>query len=65
MQDPDSTYEEIKEALLGCTEMAFNTAAEDLKTGERGRLTGLEPRQAIDKVHRLVCKITKEAAYIQ
>ena len=29
MQDPDSTYEVIKEALLGCTEMPFNTASED------------------------------------
>ena len=47
MQDADSTYEEIKEALLGCSEMPFNMASEDFKTEEKGRLTTLEPRQAI------------------
>ena len=65
MQDPGSTYEEIKEALLGCTAMSFSSAAEDFKTGERGRLAKLEPRQAIEKMSRLVSKITRGAADIQ
>ena len=56
MQDADSTCEEIKEALL---EMSFNRAPEDFKTGERGRLTTLEPRQAIEKLDRLAKRITR------
>ena len=38
-----ATYEEIKDALLGCLAMTFSSAAEDLCTEERGRLIKLEP----------------------
>ena len=65
MQDQDSTYEEIKEALLGCTSMSFSSAAEEFCTGEKGRLVTLEPRQAIEKMSRLVSKITRGAGDIQ
>ena len=65
MQDQDSTYEEIKEALLGCTAISFSSAAEDFCMAERGRLTKLEPRLAIEKMTRLVDKITKGAADVQ
>ena len=61
IQDNDSTYDEVKEALLGCAAMTFSSAAEDLCTGERGRLFNLDPRQVIDKVIRLVGKLTKDA----
>ena len=64
MQDNDSTYKDIKDALLGCTAMSFSSAAEDFCTGERGRLTNLEPRQAIEKMARLAGKIMKEAVDI-
>ena len=46
----DSTYDEVKEALLGYAAMTFSSAAEDMSTGETGRLFSLEPRQAQDKV---------------
>ena len=62
MQDQDSSYEEIKEALLGFTAMSFSSAAEDFCMAERGRLTKLEPRLAIEKMTKLVDKITKAAA---
>ena len=42
--DDGSTYEEVKEALLGCAAMTFSSAAEDMCTSERGRLFNLEPR---------------------
>ena len=29
MQDNDSTYDDIKDALMGCTSMSFSSAAED------------------------------------
>ena len=64
MQDNNSTYKDIKDALLGCTAMSFSSAAEDFCTGERGRLTNLEPRQAIEKMARLAGKIMKEAVDI-
>ena len=61
IQDKDSTHDEVKEALLGCSAMTFSSAAEDLCTGKRGRLFSLEPRQAIDKMIRLVGKVASEA----
>ena len=61
MQDNDSTYADIKDALMGCTAMSFSSAAEDFCTGERGRLTNLEPRQAIEKMARLAGKIMRNA----
>ena len=61
IQDDDSTYDEVKETLLGCAAMTFSFTAEDLCTSERGRLFNLDPRQAIDKVIRQVGKLTKDA----
>ena len=57
IQDQDSMYEEIKDALLGCMAMIFSSAAENLCTGERGRLINQEPRQAIEKMIRLAGKV--------
>ena len=65
IQDNDSTYEEVKEALLGCAAMTFSSAAEDVCTGERGRLFSIEPRQAITKIIRLLGKLTNDAETIQ
>ena len=61
MQDNDSTYDDIKDALMGCTAMSFSSAAEDFCTGERGRLTNLKPRQAIEKMARLAWRIMRVA----
>ena len=61
IQDNDSTYEEVKDALLGCSAITFSSAAEDLCTGERGRLFNLEPRYAIDKMIRLAGKVASKA----
>ena len=58
-------YDELKEALLGCSAMTFSSAAEEFFMGERGRLTKLDPRQAAEKMLRLVCKLIQEAADMQ
>ena len=62
LQDPDATYQNIKDALLGCTGLSFNAAAETLLTVDRGRLLQLPIRQFIDKIAKLLEKVTKEAA---
>ena len=41
--------------------MSFSSAAEDFCTCERGRLTNLEPRQAIEKMARFAGKIMRDA----
>ena len=61
IQDNDSTYEEVKEALLGFAAMTFCSAAEDMCTSEKRRLFNLEPRQYVDKMARLIGKIAKDA----
>ena len=61
IQDNNSTYDEVKEALLGCSALTFSSAAEDLCTEERGRLLNLEPHQTIDKMIRLAGKVASEA----
>ena len=60
IQDPDATYDSIKDALLGCTGLSFSAAA-DFLTADRGRLLQLPIRQFIDKIAKLAEKVTKEA----
>ena len=45
--------------------MTFSSAAEEFFTGETGKLAKLDPRQAAQKMLRLVCKLTQEAEDIQ
>ena len=61
LQNEDATYEGIKEALLGCSNMTFSAAAETLMTGNKGRAYILNHRQCHSKLTRLVEKITTEA----
>ena len=44
IQDPESSYDDIKEALLGCSSMTFRAAAENLLTVERGHVYNLDHR---------------------
>ena len=60
LQKPDSTYEELRDALMGCAEMTFSTAAEVFFTGDRGNIAQLTPRQAAEKMRRWVGKLTQE-----
>ena len=61
IQDPDSTYEMIREALIGCGSISFTKAAETLLTGDRGKLYQLGHRQCRDKLRKLIEKVTKNA----
>ena len=38
LQDEHATYEDIKEALLGCSNMTFSAASETLLTGDKGKV---------------------------
>ena len=60
MQDPHATYEDIKEALLGCSNMTFSAASEVMMTGDKGKIYTLEPRQCHNKITRLVEKVIKD-----
>ena len=59
---PDATYQDIKDALLGCSNITFNIAAEKLMTADRCTLLKLPIRQFINKLAMLMEKLTKEAA---
>ena len=62
IQNPEATYNEIKDALLGCSSLTFSAAAETLLSADRGRLLKLPYRQFIEKMTRLIEKVAKEAA---
>jgi len=50
LDDEDSTYEEIVGALGNSSTLTFGAAAEDLCTGERGRIWEQEGRKAAAKI---------------
>ena len=60
--NPDATYKDIKDALLGYSNVTFNSAAEKLMTADRGSMYKLPIRQFVDKMERYMEKLTKEAA---
>ena len=60
LQNADSTYDELKEALMGCAAMTFGTATEAFFTGDRGKIAQLTPRQAAEKMRRWIGKVTQE-----
>ena len=61
IQNPDATYEMIREALVGCGSMSFSAAAETLLSGDKGKLYMLGHRQCKDKLYKLIEKVTKNA----
>jgi len=61
IQQEDATYDGLVEALMGCTTLSFCSAAEDLCTGERGRLWEFEGRQTATKIRQLVKKVACDA----
>ena len=61
----DSTYDELKHALIGCGNLSFSHASESLMTGERGDTLGLPIRQAIQKWQRLLERMTSEATSVR
>ena len=63
--NPDSTYAELKEALIGCTSLSFSHASESVMTGDRGNTLGLSIRQAVQKWQRLIERMTSEATTIK
>ena len=64
IKDPATTYQDIKDALIGCGALTFSNASETLLTADRGKLLNLPFRQAVHKLHRLVEKISSEATTV-
>ena len=62
---PDITYAEIKRALVGKTHLTFASASESLVPLDNGAITKLPVRQAVQKMARLLDKISTEATSIQ
>ena len=65
IQNPDSTYQAIKDALLGCGTISFSAASEALMSADRNRILALPYRQAVDKMARLLEKVASEVANIK
>ena len=63
--NPDSTYAQLKEALLGCGTLSFSHASESLMTGERGDISSVPIRQALQKYQRILERLTSEALTIK
>jgi len=61
VDDQDSTYDELVGALSNSSTLTFSAAAEDLCTGERGRVWELEGRKAVAKTKALLGQVTREA----
>ena len=64
MKDPTVTYQDLKDALIGCGALTFSNASETLMTADRNKLLSLPLRQAIHKWHRLLEKMSSEATTI-
>jgi len=61
----DSTYEDIKQALIRQGHLTFTAASEALMTLDEGKLTKLSMRQSIQRLARLLEKATAEATSIR
>jgi len=61
LDDEASTYDDIVGALSNSSTLTFGAAAEDLCTGERGRIWEQEGRKAAAKIKGLLGQVTKEA----
>ena len=65
LQDEHATYEDIKEALLGCGNMTFSAASETLLTGDKGKVFSLPHRQCRDKLFKLTQKVLTNAVTLK
>ena len=61
LQEHDSTYDNIKHALMGCTAISFASTAEAVFTADWGKLHQLPLRQAVDKMFKWVTKLMQES----
>ena len=59
--DRTSSYDQIKQALVGCGTLTFSASSESIMTADRGQTLTLPIRQAIQKTVRLLEKMTQEA----
>ena len=63
--DHDSTYLELKTALLGCSSLSFSHASDTIMAGDRDSIFSLPPRQAFQRWQNLLKRLTCEATDIK
>ena len=63
--DFDSTYDQVKNALIGCDTLMFSASSEAIMTANRGQILELPIRQAVDKTTTMIEKISAEATTIK
>ena len=61
----DSTYLELKTALLGCSSLSFSHASDTIMTRDRGSMFALPPRQAFQRWQNLLERLTRESTDIK
>jgi len=61
LMEGDMSYEGLVDALMSSSTLTFSAAAEDLYTGERGKIWELEGRKAAAKLRVLMNRVTSEA----
>ena len=59
--NPASTYDELKEALLGCRALTVGNASESLMTSDKGETLALPSRQAQLRYEKLLERVAKDA----
>ena len=62
--NPDTSYKDIKQALIGQTNLTFACASESIVTLDNGGVTKLPVRQAVQRMTRYFDKISAEATTI-
>ena len=65
LEDDDSSYVDIRAALLGSSAMTFSAAAEPLFTADKGNIQQLPIKQAGDKLVRYCEKMTEGAETVR
>ena len=64
IKDPTSTYQTLKDALIGCGALTFSHASENIMTSEGGKNFTLTLRQSIQKGEKWLEKLSSEAETI-
>ena len=64
IKDPRGTYQDLKDALIGCGALSFSNASETVMTADRNKLLALPLRQAVHKWHRLLERMSTNATTI-
>ena len=63
--NPSCTYDQLKEALIGCGSLSFGTTSESFMTSDKGETLALPSRQAQQRYEKLLERMTKDALTVR